>query len=217
MLQKKLGETEGDTGTLYRPEIKIQYQVQDTTYRPVTYDIHLASSPTAKGRWPATATPAIGRGYPRAVERFTEGQKYPCWYDPANPGVAVLVRGYQWWIWLVFLVPGSFIGIVRGGRFTRSSAGKIGRAPRRDRATGAADRIVRPRSHRRAEASQRPGPERHHQQSGHQARLSPAVERFARLDAAGTGGGVRAVERHRLVLRRGGGRRLSWRDGPTGS
>jgi hypothetical protein len=102
VLQAKLGETEGRSGTLYRPEIKIEYTVQGVTHHPFTYDIDRAYS----GDRQAAAA---------ALEPFAEGQKVPCWYDPANPDVAVLVRGYRWWIWLVFLVPGSFVAIGAGG------------------------------------------------------------------------------------------------------
>lgn len=102
VLQKDIGQSEGDNGPLYWPEIKIEYQVREDTYRLVTYDIHRRRS---SDRDEALA----------ALDQFTKGQKYPCWYDPADPGMAVLVRGYQWWIWLAFLVPISFIAIGVGG------------------------------------------------------------------------------------------------------
>ena len=59
---------------------------------------------------------------------------YPCWYDPANPGVAVLVRGYGWVRWLVFTVPLSFIIIGAGGLIHVAVAvGQIGGTPGGDR------------------------------------------------------------------------------------
>jgi len=41
--------------------------------------------------------------------------RYPCWYDPTDPSVVVLERGYPWWIWLAFTVPASFVVIGAGG------------------------------------------------------------------------------------------------------
>jgi hypothetical protein len=107
VLKKEVGETAGPAGkgkqaVLYRPDIKIQYEAHGIIYRPVTYDIHRAYTSNLAAAQTATAA-------------FVERQEYPCWYDPANPGVAVLVRGYQWWSWLAFLVPGSFLAIGAGG------------------------------------------------------------------------------------------------------
>jgi hypothetical protein len=98
---KRIDEKKEDSGTLYRPLIKIEYQVHGVTYVPETYDVHQAYT---SEREEAQA----------ALDRFQERQQ-TCWYDPANPGRAVLVRGYQWWIWLVFIVPVSFIIIGAGG------------------------------------------------------------------------------------------------------
>jgi hypothetical protein len=106
VLQKKLGEKEGSSATLYRPEIKIQYEVYGKQYSPWTYDINYQGDRAYSSDREAAAA---------ALEPFVEGQKYPCWYDPAQPDVAVLVRGYQGWLWLVFLVPGSFVAIGAGG------------------------------------------------------------------------------------------------------
>jgi hypothetical protein len=41
------------------------------------------------------------------LDEFSGGHAYPCWYDPDEPGEAVLVRGYQdlWWL----LIPWPFI------------------------------------------------------------------------------------------------------------
>jgi hypothetical protein len=75
------------------------------------------------------------------LERFVPGGQYTCWYDPADPYVVVLVRGYNWWVWLVFLVPVSFIVIGGGGllysvlhwgKSAERRAAMTGRAQRRD-------------------------------------------------------------------------------------
>lgn len=96
----------GDAGPLCRPEIKIQYDVAGVEYRDWTFDFR-------KG-------PVGGREDAQAIldgfELYSANQKtYPCWYDPANPSMAVLVRGYGWLRWLIFTVPLSFIIIGAGG------------------------------------------------------------------------------------------------------
>lgn len=97
-----IDERTEDGRTLYRPDIKIEYQVNGVNYLPVTYDVHRAY--TTK-REEAQA----------AIDQFVKDQSASCWYDPANPGRAVLVRGYQWWLWLVFILPVSFVVIGAGG------------------------------------------------------------------------------------------------------
>ena len=102
VLDKKISETKGEDGPLYRPDIKIEYEVDGVTHRDWRYDIHRAYSG--------------GKEYAEeAIAPFALNHRYPCWYDPMNPGVAVLLRGYRWWIWLVFTVPVSFVVIGAGG------------------------------------------------------------------------------------------------------
>ena len=106
-----------DEGTVYRPEIKIEYHLQtaegqDDTYAPYTYDIATALDPKAEKAYSFLSSKE------KALEitgRFRKHQEYPCWYDPADPNIVVLVRGYAWWHWLVFLVPASFLLIGGGG------------------------------------------------------------------------------------------------------
>lgn len=87
-------------GVLSRPEIKIEYRVQGTTYSSWTYTL------------PNPFTPGVGDKQ-ATVDAFLPDREYPCWYDPADPGVAVLQRGCDWWGALWFLVPVSCI--VLGG------------------------------------------------------------------------------------------------------
>ena len=112
VLDKRIRERPGEDGPLFRPEIKIEYEVGRTTYRDWHYDIHQHK---------------IDGGYfgnrenaQAILEQFTlsgpaKGPRYPCWYDPTNPSVAVLVRGYRPWLWWAFTVPASFVLIGAGG------------------------------------------------------------------------------------------------------
>ena len=98
VLEGHVGQSSEAESPRYRPEIEIEYQVDGQTYRPTTYD--------------ATGMYSINReSAEQTINRFEVGQHYPCWYDPMDPGRAVLVLGYSGWLYLSLLVPGSFIAI----------------------------------------------------------------------------------------------------------
>ena len=107
VLDKRIGEKLGEDGPLYRPDIKIEYEVGGITYRDWHYDVHRAYS---SGRDDAQAALDQFALYDKA-----KNNRYSCWYDPMNPYVVVLVRGYRWWVWLLFTVPVSFMAIGAGG------------------------------------------------------------------------------------------------------
>ena len=102
VLDKRLGTQAGSDGTRYRPEIRIQYTVGGEKYVVRAYPI--------RGQYSAdrAAVQQILRGFER-------DQECPCWYDPADPSKAVLVRGYSWYFWLTLAMPVSFILIGGGG------------------------------------------------------------------------------------------------------
>lgn len=103
VVEKRVFELPSEKGLLFRPEVKIVYEVHGVTYSPdYTFDIHRTTRSTQEE---AQA----------AISGFAVGQDCPCWYDPAEPNVAVLVRGYQWWIWPAMLIPASFVVIGLGG------------------------------------------------------------------------------------------------------
>jgi len=52
---------------------------------------------------------------------FNVGSKYPCWYDPADPEKAVLLRRFEWKFYLGALIPGFFI-VVCGNLMRRALA-----------------------------------------------------------------------------------------------
>jgi hypothetical protein len=102
VLDKRLGAGGDDT---WRPEIRIEYQVDGRRHDTWTYD---AAGVYSNGR---AAKEAILAG-------FVQGRQYPCWYDPADPDRAVLVRSFDWWmlmalIPLIFVVVGA-VGLIAG-------------------------------------------------------------------------------------------------------
>jgi hypothetical protein len=94
------------TEDLFRPEVKIEYQVDGKTYVEWTYDIATVRddpgsySPDQQEQAEAAARFVVDPERPR---------EYPCWYDPADPHVVVVRRGSKWWTWLAFSVPLSVL------------------------------------------------------------------------------------------------------------
>jgi hypothetical protein len=83
----------------YRPEIKIQYEVNGRKFESWSYDATGMYSPDR------AAQQAI-------VDSFQVGATYPCWYDPDRPEQAVLVRGHNWGAYVFLIVP---LGLVMIG------------------------------------------------------------------------------------------------------
>ncbi|HPZ83149.1 MAG TPA: DUF3592 domain-containing protein, partial [Thermogutta sp.] len=106
ILETRVGTTVRDGQTLYRPEVCIEYKVGGHTYRLWTYDIHTVQ----------------GNGYSvdkeralKTLQRFKADDIITCWYDPRDPEIAVIDRGFWWWAWLVLLIPLSFVILGAGG------------------------------------------------------------------------------------------------------
>jgi len=102
VVEKRVVKVPSERGIFFRPEVKIDYEVHGVTHLPYTYDIHH----TTRSTWDQAQS---------VIDGFSKGETYPCWYDPADPNIAVLVRGYQWWIWPALLIPTSFVIIGIGG------------------------------------------------------------------------------------------------------
>lgn len=132
VLGTRLTEQAGDSGSLYRPEVKIRYTAGGRSRTQWTYDV--ATARDARDSYVADRAAAEA-----ARRRFVEGETYPCWYDPRDPGVVVLVRGYRGWMWAAMIVPGLLIligggGLVYGalawGKSAERRAAVAGRRPR---------------------------------------------------------------------------------------
>lgn len=87
----------------FRPEFRLRYEADGRQYvAEEVYEVtNLYSPDEAKVK-------AI-------LDRFKIGREYPCWYDPINPGRVVLVQGYSGWLYVLLLIPLSFV-IIGGGR-----------------------------------------------------------------------------------------------------
>lgn len=103
LVDKRIVENRTADGVVtYRPDFRIEYSVGGHEFYTWTYEMpSLVTSDRA--------------GSQAVLDRFELGRPYPCWYDPRNPGQAVLVQGYMLLAWMVILVPASFIAIGSGG------------------------------------------------------------------------------------------------------
>ena len=102
---KAIGRSNGD-GEAYRPEIQIEYKIAGKKYVTKTYDITGSYSSDHEEQ-------------KSILKQFEIGQEYPCWYDPIDPNVAVLVRGYSLRGWLFLAIPAAFLLVGGGGLIYR--------------------------------------------------------------------------------------------------
>jgi hypothetical protein len=107
VIDKRIVDRPSEDGPLYRPEIKIEYDVDGVIYSDWHYDIHKTYSSSRQS--------ALAVLDQFSVFEKSKSNLYYCWYNPADPHEAVLVRGSRWWFWLVFTIPISFIVIGVGG------------------------------------------------------------------------------------------------------
>ena len=105
VLDHRFEQSETSSGTLYRPEVRIQFEVGGADYIVRTYDI-------GSFRGACRVTEAEKEA---VAARFIPGQEYPCWYDPSDPHTVVLVRGYRGWFWLTLMIWVSLLLIGGGG------------------------------------------------------------------------------------------------------
>ena len=88
------------TEDVYAPSF--EYRVRTADGRTYTADSYDGSDSYTSDR----------AGQQTIVDRYNVGQSYPCWYNPANPTQAVLVRQLDWALILIggiFLLVSVFI------------------------------------------------------------------------------------------------------------
>lgn len=91
----------GEDVSRWQPTITYRYRANGSTYIGRNYDLLDSRYPSRK------KAEAI-------KDSFKLGQKYPCWYDPLDPGTAVLFSGNPLAYWLL-LIPVAFLAIGFGG------------------------------------------------------------------------------------------------------
>lgn len=85
ILAKDIGSTSGSGNSKpsYRAEITFRHEVGGTEYRCATWDSWALSGGYGGGSY---------KYYERLLGRYEVGRTYPCWYNPDDPTMAVLVR-----------------------------------------------------------------------------------------------------------------------------
>lgn len=109
VLKTEIVESMGKDGMLFAPRLTLEYNIDGkTSMRSESrYDVH---GGYFDNRDSARAVLNDFRLYTRSRDN-----RYPCWYDPSDPQLVVLTRGYGWWVWVGFTVPVSFVIIGAGG------------------------------------------------------------------------------------------------------
>jgi hypothetical protein len=102
VLKTRLASRQAEGGTQFRPEVLIRYNAGGTTLETAAWDIHQKYS---EGR----------ADQEELLARFRVGARYPCWYDLTDPRTVVVVRGYNWSMWVLLILPLSFVIIGTAG------------------------------------------------------------------------------------------------------
>lgn len=102
VLDSGVAKTEKNGVVLYRPTIRIRYEVAGETKVTTAYEIPERFTEDPKQS-------------ETLAKQFVKGKTRRCWYDPAHPDVVVLVRGYHWGFWLLIVVPIALIVLGGGG------------------------------------------------------------------------------------------------------
>lgn len=159
ILAKNLGSTSGSgkSGPSYRPEISFRYEVGGKPFSCTGWDSWALSGAYGGGS---------EKFYERVLDRYEEGVTYPCWYDPADPSNAVLVRRIRP-LYVVAVMPLAFTVLGAAGLYAtlappRRRLGLAAEAEARERseaghASAAGDAVARRRLAVRLEPETRPG------------------------------------------------------------
>jgi hypothetical protein len=105
VLQSKIQPTSDKEGAGFQPRFLVLYRVDDKTHISWVYDILNISM----------TNPDIRK---QAVRQYSEGNLYTCWYDPANPQIAVLKRSWNKMA-VLFCVLAGFVALITIISFVR--------------------------------------------------------------------------------------------------
>jgi hypothetical protein len=91
----------GKSKPSYRPDITFRYEVGGKEYRCTGWDSWALSGAYGGGSY---------KYYERVLDRYQVGRAYPCWYDPSDPSLAVLVRRVRP-LYILSVLPLVFTGL----------------------------------------------------------------------------------------------------------
>jgi hypothetical protein len=81
-------------GNNFRADFLLNYSVDDKPYNTWVSANGLDNSFSADKK-----------GQQEVLDQFVEGQNYPCWVDPHNPNIAVLVLRHEWSATFPLIIP----------------------------------------------------------------------------------------------------------------
>lgn len=97
LMRRRVVEPTGTTTSNWQPTLLVRYETAGGAFES----------------WSRSPRSTITADRDAAVERLETwqlGSRVPAWYDPADPGVVVLERGFNWPMWLLTLVlPGALV------------------------------------------------------------------------------------------------------------
>jgi len=103
LLRRTFEDPPGSPHTTWQPTVRVRYAVGGI-------DREAWSRPA-----PTSATTDRAAAVAR-LARYAVGAETTCWYDPQDPGIVVLERGYNWWMWLLtLLLPGALLAFGGAG------------------------------------------------------------------------------------------------------
>lgn len=114
---KRLVESHDSDGSTYRPEFTFTFNAGGETVEATGYSVV------------GNLSTGDRRGSARALARFEVGGEYPCWYDPRDPGRAVLTRAFPTFPFAMMLLFGVIFSAIGGGLLL-GALGVFGRSSR---------------------------------------------------------------------------------------
>ncbi|MDR3181429.1 MAG: hypothetical protein LBT89_00675 [Planctomycetaceae bacterium] len=101
--EKKVSRPQTGIATLYRPEVLLEHETDDRTYRIWTFDYPTLTG----GGYTADRNEAEN-----ALKPFVPSRRVPCWYRAERPDLAIIVWNISVWGWCLLVL--SFALIVIG-------------------------------------------------------------------------------------------------------
>lgn len=103
LVRRRVTEPTGTATSTWQPTILVRY---DAAGRSID-----AWCRSPRSTITADRAEAVAR-----LSRWSVGAEVPAWFDPSDPGVVVIERGVNWWMWLLTLVlPGALVAFGSSG------------------------------------------------------------------------------------------------------
>ncbi len=100
VLHKDLVETQGDERWEYEAKFLVRYPLQGAASPYETWaGYHAYSQPSDRASAKAR------------LDHFSVGEKYPCWYDPANPRTVAMSRSYTAQPFVMIFICAAVLGV----------------------------------------------------------------------------------------------------------